>query len=75
MLLQANRDFGIRLDASVMIGDKNTDIVAGQRAGVAITVLLKENQYEIETLMSSKPTFVVRNLEEAAEVILGEHKR
>lgn len=40
MLLQAARDMGLVLQSSVMVGDKGSDIVAGQRAGVARTIRL-----------------------------------
>lgn len=39
MLLQAARDLGLDLPASVLVGDKETDIQAGLRAGVGLTVL------------------------------------
>lgn len=39
MILAAQRDFGLVLGASVLVGDKASDILAGQRAGVGATVL------------------------------------
>jgi D-glycero-D-manno-heptose 1,7-bisphosphate phosphatase len=39
MLLQAHADFGIALAASVLVGDKASDIQAGQRAGVGTNLL------------------------------------
>jgi D-glycero-D-manno-heptose 1,7-bisphosphate phosphatase len=38
MLLQAASDLGLSLAQSIMVGDKGSDIQAGQRAGVARTV-------------------------------------
>jgi D-glycero-D-manno-heptose 1,7-bisphosphate phosphatase len=40
MLLQAARDFNIDLSASVLIGDKGSDIAAGLSAGVRSNLLL-----------------------------------
>lgn len=36
MLIQAAREHGIDLNASIMVGDKITDMQAGQRAGVGV---------------------------------------
>jgi D-glycero-D-manno-heptose 1,7-bisphosphate phosphatase len=40
MLLKAQKEFGIDLSSSILIGDKETDIVAGIRAKIGITILL-----------------------------------
>ena len=39
MILQAARDYGLDLAASVLVGDKETDIAAGLAAGVGCNVL------------------------------------
>jgi D-glycero-D-manno-heptose 1,7-bisphosphate phosphatase len=41
MLIRASQDWGLSLADSVMIGDKESDIVAGKRAGVRQTVLVR----------------------------------
>ncbi len=41
MLLQAGRDLGLDLGRSVLIGDRETDIEAAQRAGVSFSVRLR----------------------------------
>ncbi len=41
MLLQAARDFSLNLPASVLIGDKLSDLQAGARAGVGRTVIVE----------------------------------
>ena len=43
MLLLAERDHGLNLLESIMIGDKESDIEAGKRAGVALTVRVAPN--------------------------------
>jgi D-glycero-D-manno-heptose 1,7-bisphosphate phosphatase len=40
MILQAARDFDIDLAASILVGDKDSDIEAGRRAGIGRNVLL-----------------------------------
>ena len=43
MIHQAVNEFGIDLSNSVLIGDKRTDIEAGQNAGIRTNVLFKGN--------------------------------
>nr|WP_320148147.1 D-glycero-beta-D-manno-heptose 1,7-bisphosphate 7-phosphatase [uncultured Anaeromusa sp.] len=42
MLLQAAKELELELEASVMLGDKESDIEAGRHAGVAQTIRLME---------------------------------
>lgn len=42
MILQAAADFGIDLAASILIGDRETDIEAGRRAGVGHCILWRK---------------------------------
>lgn len=41
MLLQAKHDFNIDMGSSILVGDKESDIEAGRRAGVGINILVK----------------------------------
>ena len=43
LLLQAARDFNIDLAESVMIGDRDSDVEAGRRAGVKSSVKIESN--------------------------------
>ena len=43
MLFQAQNELGIELNHSILIGDKITDIAAGQSAGVGCNILLTQN--------------------------------
>lgn len=45
MILQAAQEFSIELSASLLLGDKESDIEAGIRAGVGKTILLKSSRY------------------------------
>ena len=60
MLLQAAREHEIELGRSILIGDKRTDIQAGQAAGVGTLILLQG-----EVTIPSHATHSVRNLKEA----------
>ncbi len=43
MILDAKREFGLELSKSILVGDKITDIEAGQRAGVEKNFLISPN--------------------------------
>ncbi len=60
MLLQAAEEYGIDLNNSIMIGDKERDIEAGLNAGVSTTYLLDESQ----KVQHSKATKIVSTLRE-----------
>jgi D-glycero-D-manno-heptose 1,7-bisphosphate phosphatase len=70
MLLQARDDFHIRLGLSFMVGNKGYDILAGQRAGVAATVLIKSSENDVTLTPNIVPTFVADDLYNAARLIL-----
>jgi D-glycero-D-manno-heptose 1,7-bisphosphate phosphatase len=75
MLLQARDDFDIQLGSSFMIGDKGSDILAGQRAGVAATVLVTSYQTERSLTSDVIPTYKASSLCEAAKLILDHQTR
>lgn len=60
MLTQAQKDFGIRMNNSIMIGDKERDIEAALNAGIETTYLLDEDG----SGANSKATRVVHKLNE-----------
>jgi D-glycero-D-manno-heptose 1,7-bisphosphate phosphatase len=71
MLLQAARERGIDLSASVMIGDSVDDVRAGERAG-ARTVLLNGGRCELcpnKDRAGPRPDATVANLAEAVDWI------
>ncbi len=70
LLLKAAHDLQIDLSKSWMIGDILNDVEAGKRSG-AKTILI-DNGNETEWLLNEqrKPDYMVKNLKEAAEVIL-----
>ncbi|CAM3694796.1 HAD family hydrolase [Cohnella lubricantis] len=47
MILRAAEEYEIDLNASILVGDKESDIQAGMQAGVKLNVLLKSNSNAI----------------------------
>lgn len=68
MLLQAEKDFELDLDASVLIGDKLSDIQAGKRAGVRYTVIVKSGHH-VEHSLCQEADFVAADLIDAARLL------
>lgn len=75
LLLQAIADLGIAPGWSFMIGDKGSDILAGQRAGVAATVLLRSPQTATSLTPDIAPTYEAENLYNAARLVLHHRAR
>lgn len=67
-LLEAAYQYFIDLNASYMVGDRWRDIEAGRRAGCR-TIFIQCNYAEAQPHL---PNYVVRNLVEATQKILGE---
>ncbi len=75
LLLQASADLCIAPERSFMIGDKGADILAGQRAGVAATVLVRSSQTTASLTPDIAPTYKAENLYDAARLILDHQAR
>jgi D-glycero-D-manno-heptose 1,7-bisphosphate phosphatase len=69
MILKGEKDHGIDLKQSWVVGDRLTDIEAGRRAGCR-TILLKTS-YSRHTDEGPEPHFEASNLEKMAEIILS----
>ena len=70
MLLKAAKEHKIDLLNSWMIGDILDDVEAGRNAGCKTILLNNGNETEWLLYERRKPTFIVNNLKEAAELIL-----
>jgi D-glycero-D-manno-heptose 1,7-bisphosphate phosphatase len=68
MLLQAAKDFDLDLSASVLIGDKISDVLAGRRAGVGRTVIV-ESGHNLEPSARLEADVVAADLLAAARVL------
>lgn len=68
MLRQAERDFNLDLAASVLIGDKLSDLQAGKRAGVGSTVIV-ECGHHVEPAARVEADWVAADLLAAARLL------
>ena len=66
LLIQAASELGFEPSATIVVGDKLTDIEFGQRAGATTILLSPKGAPEDATVV---PDFIVRNLLEAAQTI------
>jgi len=69
MLLEAKRDYGLDLTRSFMIGDKTSDVAAGERAG-CVTILVGTGKAgREEGALPITPTHTVEDLQAAARIV------
>ncbi len=71
-LKKASLDHRIELKSSWMVGDRDTDVECGERAGCK-TVLIK-NPISKDHQGKSAPTFKAKNIAEAAKYILSKER-
>jgi D,D-heptose 1,7-bisphosphate phosphatase len=72
MLVKAAEELGIDLSQSYFVGDGITDVQAGQAAGVQTILVYPSSRCYICSELNDRnvqPDFIVKNLEEAAEMI------
>lgn len=69
MLLRAQRELGLDLSRSVIIGDKQSDIAAGRTAGVARCVLVRSG-HAVTASDAAQADATVDGLDKAAEWIV-----
>lgn len=69
MLIEAANDFGLSLAGSFMIGDKNSDVAAGQRVGCT-TILVRTGKAGRDRITTPvHPHYFCNDLKEAAFLI------
>jgi D-glycero-D-manno-heptose 1,7-bisphosphate phosphatase len=71
MLVAAAKELGINLRSSYMVGDRWSDVVAGQSAG-CYTFFVDRGYRET---ISARPDCIVKTLPAAVDIILGEQQR
>ena len=71
MILQARDEFSLDLAASVLVGDKPSDILAGQRAGVGTNLLLVPAPGCARASNLPAGTWQIHDLSQALEFIPG----
>lgn len=72
LILESARKFDIDLSHSWMIGDILNDVEAGNSAGCRTILINNGNETEWDLSDNRKPTAIVGNLLEAAEVIVND---
>jgi histidinol-phosphate phosphatase family protein len=73
LLLQAASEMDLNLETCFMIGDRELDLLAGRAAGTT-TILVSNTEISGPTALEHIADFVVKDLVEAAEVILNQPK-
>ncbi len=71
MLERARDELNIDLRKSFLVGDATTDILAGLRAGCT-TILVQTGQAGTDGKEIAEPSFVVKDLSEAVDLILSQ---
>jgi len=68
MLLEAKKKYKINMEESWIIGDKEVDIIAANRAGIDNTVLVNSGHPIDETNSNAK--YILKSIKEANKVII-----
>ncbi len=74
MLLQAQMQFGLDLQRTVMIGDRATDIVCGRQAGCGGTILVQSGLHDDRPRLRQlgiEPDLIATDLTAAVEALTG----
>jgi D-glycero-D-manno-heptose 1,7-bisphosphate phosphatase len=69
LLLALQEDLGFDLTHSYMVGDRDTDVIAGQAAGTRTVLIGKRTSVEVTTI---QPDFIAPNLLVAAQWIVSD---
>lgn len=83
MLLQGAKEFNVDIKDCYMIGDRNSDILAGKKAGCKATILVKTGENTPITsgtvskaeIDSAKPDHTCKDILEAVELILKSERK
>ncbi|MCM1261981.1 MAG: HAD family hydrolase [Butyrivibrio sp.] len=68
LLERACRDYNIDLEKSYMVGDRASDILMGQRAGIK-TVLLESGYGTARLEQSVEPDYILQDLRDVVEIL------
>tara|TARA_Y100000385_G_C12917247_1_gene560931 strand:+ start:176 stop:703 length:528 start_codon:yes stop_codon:yes gene_type:complete len=68
MLLEAKKKYGIDMEKSWMIGDKEDDIIAANSAGIKNTILVKSGHQN--DLSNSNAKFILRSIDQSKDIII-----
>jgi rfaE bifunctional protein nucleotidyltransferase chain/domain len=71
LIMRAQRELGLSVADSILIGDKDSDIQAGHKAGVGLSYLVGSKAKTDEGKKTTLPDECFENLKEAVEFILS----
>lgn len=69
LLIEAGNDYAIDLKNSFMVGDKRSDVLAGENAGCKASILVRTGKSGQDTEITITPQYVVDNLLQASRLI------
>lgn len=68
MLKKAVKDFNINLEKTFIVGDRDSDVIAGKRLGVATIFIQKDYKNSVNSY-SIKPDYVVSDFSQGVDII------
>ncbi|MBF8984851.1 HAD family hydrolase [Lutibacter sp. B2] len=72
MILQAKDEFNIDLSKSILIGDQESDIQAGIKAGIKLNIFVKNgNRFNVK---NTKPDYIINNIKDLILIMKGDAK-
>jgi D-glycero-D-manno-heptose 1,7-bisphosphate phosphatase len=69
-LKEAKRTYALDMKSSWMIGDRDTDVICGRKAGAKTILIINQKEIEAKKAGLSHPDFQVANLWEAVNLVL-----
>jgi len=69
-LMEAKRKYSLDMNLSWMIGDRDSDIISGQKAGMRTIMILNQEELQLKKMVQSTPDFTAANLLEAVNIII-----
>jgi D-glycero-D-manno-heptose 1,7-bisphosphate phosphatase len=73
-LKKAEREYGINMKESWMIGDREADILCGRGAGVR-TIMVKSEEQKTLAVQNITPDFSVNSLSEAVNLLINKNSK
>lgn len=69
-LSEAEKKYSLDMSLSWLIGDRDSDIICGEKAGVRTIMILSQEEQQAKKTVESNPDFIAANLLEAANIII-----
>jgi D-glycero-D-manno-heptose 1,7-bisphosphate phosphatase len=69
MLLEAKKKYGINMEKSWLIGDKEEDIIAANKSGIKNTIIVRSG-HKIDEL-NSNAKYILNSIDESVKVIVS----